>query len=376
MSILISGPGIGLPPPQNLYPSELANAPYDTPTNSLTLNAGDTLPIPAGRWMVWPGAFSVIQWLDYTPGIWRNFVAQRGQPQVVLSDGFTRRVANLTGCPVAAVIPNGGSSYAAATATLSASAGGSTWQPIVGGSLSVSSVTAAGGGYTEAPLVFIPAPPNPGIPATAYATITSGTVSAVSLVNFGAGYTTAPTAVILPNPTDTSTTITQATVTFGLANSGKITGALCTNNGAPLTNLTGLTLTAAGGAGSGATVTAVVMQTATSISIVSGGTAFGDATHPALITSVDGVGSSVAATSLQNPLVDLAGYLFRPIWASGVCNAGGTITSINTRDSGLFVGTPTPVAAPGAAGSVGAVTWPQLAFSMGSTVDTIFLQSL
>ena len=44
----LSGPGVGLPFPQSLYPSELGNAPQDTPGNKLTLAPGDTYVVPAG----------------------------------------------------------------------------------------------------------------------------------------------------------------------------------------------------------------------------------------------------------------------------------------------------------------------------------------
>lgn len=380
--LLNSGPNVGLQLPQYLYPTELANAPYDLATNQLTLGAGDALPIPNGRWLIDLGEFSFLQVLDPVTGIWRTTAnaAQRVSPIVVYADGFTRRIANLTGCPVGAVVAGGGSGFAQATATLSASVGGSTWQPIVGGSLSVSTVSAAGGGYTETPLVFIPAPPNPGIQATAQAILTSGSVSAVSLTNFGAGYLTAPTGVILPNPTDTSTTITQATVTFVLsaANAGAITGALCTNPGAALStaNLTGMSLTAAGGAGSGATITPVVMQCVTGTSVVAGGVGLGSATDPALITSVGGIPRSVAAVSLSDPIVDLTNFRPRAFVGSGTSNAGGTLSAITIIDHGLFVGTPTPVVALGAGGSIAAMGAPSITFTMGSTIDTVMIQPL
>ena len=104
---LISGPGVGLQLPQNLYPSELYNAPYDLSTNYVALNAGDALPIPSGRYMVDVGSYAILQFLDPVTGIWRQESPARTGPQVVYGDGFTRRVANLTGCPVAAVVANG-----------------------------------------------------------------------------------------------------------------------------------------------------------------------------------------------------------------------------------------------------------------------------
>src|SRR5579863_2755082 len=277
MAQFISGPGVGLPLPTNLYPSELANAPYDFGNNIQTLPAGGVLAIPAGRFIVDAGAISILQWLDPVTGIWRTSnSAVRGQPYIVLSDGFTRRVANLTGCPVAAVVQNGGSGFVQATAVINSNTGGSTWQPIVGGSLVINTLSNKGLNYGVTPFVFIPDPPNPGVPAAAYATMASGTLSSVSMSASGAGYTSIPTGVILPVLTDPNfATVTQATVSFSLSNAGAITAALCTNNGAALATLSGLTLTASGGSGTGASITPVIMQTVIGQSVVAGGGAFG-----------------------------------------------------------------------------------------------------
>jgi hypothetical protein len=203
-------------------------------------------------------------------------------------------------------------------------------------------------------------------------------VTTVSLVNFGAGYTTAPTLVILPNPTDPNAgTITPATVTCALASSGKITAALCTNPGAPLSTLTALTITASGGAGSGATLGALILQTVTGTSIVAGGVGMGSASAPALITSVGGSGTAGAA-GLSNPIIDLSGYLPRPYIGSGTSNATGTITALTTIDGGLFAAAPTAVVAPGAGGVAFSSTAvaPSITFTMGSTYDTVLLQPL
>lgn len=374
--LLNTGPGVGLQLPQALYPTELYNAPNDLYSNEITLNAGDTLPVPNGRFSVFLGNYSVMQVLDPVGNFWRTMPRAPYQKHLTFyGDGFTRRVANLTGCPVAAIIAGGGSSFAAATAQITATVGGSTWQAIVGGSLSITSVTAAGSGYTEAPLVFIPPPPAPGIPATAYATISAGTVASVSLVNFGAGYTTAPTITILPNPSDTNFgSITTATATCALTNSGAITGALCTNSGAPLATLSALTLTASGGAGSGATITPVILQTVTANSIVAGGVGFGAAAAPALITSVGGLATSTSA--IKNPFTELTGFVPRPYMGQGTSNAGGTITALTTIDGGLFAFTPTAVAISGAGGlalSSTAVA-PSITFTMGGTQDTVWIQ--
>lgn len=364
MGQAIGGFGVPLPFPSYLYPSELLNAPYDAASNFFGLAPGDWMYVPAGTWEVAPGGYSFLQWLDPVTGIWRTRSSSRGQHVRLKSDGYNFRVANLTGCPIAAVVTNAGSGYVQASTTCVANTGGSTWYPIVGGMVSVSTVSAGGGGYGIAPLVFIPAPPNPGVPATAIATISGGSVNAVSIVNAGAGYTTAPTAQILPNPGDPNiATITQATVTMALYGSGSIAAILCTNSGAPASP----TLTIAG-AGASATATAVRVQTVTGVS-VSGGGGYG-ATSAALIT----VGGASSATPVNpNTAIDGSSYLPRPAQILLATLAGGSLSSVSTIfDGGLFTGTPTAVllgsgTIPGTIGNVTLV--------LGSVNDTIFLQS-
>mgnify|MGYP001611893250 FL=1 len=64
MSQRIAGPGLGLPLPQQLYPTALYNMPPDAATNRIALAPGDTLPIPAGDWFVNLGQYCVLQFLD------------------------------------------------------------------------------------------------------------------------------------------------------------------------------------------------------------------------------------------------------------------------------------------------------------------------
>src|SRR5215831_11107889 len=148
MAFPIAGPGMGLPLPQNLYPTELGAllAPYDYSSNLINLAAGDQIPIPPGPWFIGLGRVSVLQYLDPVTGVWRMHpwtAAARVGLIELNSDGFTYRIANLTGCPVSGVVTAAGSGYPANTTVVS-SAGGSLWQPIVGGAISISSITAAG----------------------------------------------------------------------------------------------------------------------------------------------------------------------------------------------------------------------------------------
>ena len=382
----IAGTGMTVPFPGNLYPSQLAGAPIDAPTNYLTLQAGAALAIPAqsSQYLIDLGLYCDLEFLDPTTGIWRPMVSGASQPGMVhmQSDGVTKRIVNRLGCPMGAIVAGGGTGFAQATATITANVGGSTWQPIVGGSLSVSSVTAAGALYTVPPLVLIPAPAPAGtngslggVQATARAVLTSGTVSSVTLVNEGAGYQSAPIAVLVPSQFDVNVgSITQASITLVLnaANSAKITAALCTNHGAPLATISALTLTAAGGAGAGATITPQVLQTITSASIVAGGVGWGTATAPAMVRAMGGAAVSVAAIS--NPNVDMSTYQPSQLAAVGTTNAGGTITAVAfPNGGGAYLSTPTAALASGGTIPSGAAS---VTFVMGFTYDTIMLQPL
>lgn len=371
----ISGPGVPLPYPQNLYPTELANAPYDVPTNSLGLAPGDAVVIPPGDWVIEPGAVSMVQYLDPVTGGWKGYPSARNQYIQLFSDGETRRIANLTGCPVGAVIAGGGTGFTQSTATITANVGGSTWQAIVGGALSVSTISNAGKGYTVPPVVFIPAPPSPGVPATAHAVLTGTSVTSVVLDNVGAGYTSAPTAVILPNEFDPNAgSVTNATVVLVLnaALSGAITAAIPTYNGEPPATLSALTLTAAGGAGSGATITPVIMQSLVSLT-ATGGTGWGTAAAPPLITTAGGLPASVSA--IGNPSVEFTGYKVRQAQVNVTSSSVGVISAPVIMDPGLFVGTPTACIIPSytAQSTIAAAT---IAFTMGGINDTVFMQPL
>lgn len=384
----ISGPGQTCPTPQNLYPSELLNAPLDAPTNYVVLQPGDAIQIPAqsNQYLIDLGEYLTLEYLDAVTGTWRlqpDFASRPGMIHMQ-TNGVDKRIANRLGCPVSAIVANGGSGFTQATAQITANVGGSVWQAIVGGALSVSTINNAGANYTVPPLVMIPVPAPAGtngsvggIAATAYATLASGTVSSVSLNNFGAGYQSAPIAVLVPSPYDPNVgTITNATITLVLnaAVSGAITGALCTNFGAPLATLSALTLTAAGGAGTGATITPEILQTIASASVVAGGAGWGNATAPAAVQAVGGAAVSVAAAGLSNPAIDLSGFRPTNLTMQGITNAGGTISSVNfPNGTGLFLSTPTAAIASG--GTIPTVL-ASITFAMGTSRGTAFLQPL
>lgn len=382
----LSGPGINLPYPQNLYPSELNNAPPDASSNRIALAPGEALPLAAGDYYLSDGlGYLVIQYLDPVTGTWTIGQAPgwTGSIVFVKSDGFNVRIANLTGCPVSASITAYGSGYVQATTTVTAVGSTSTWQPIVGGQLGTVAtfsiaIPNAGAGYGIAPILMIPPPPPAannangvgGVAAHGYVTISSGTVSGISITNPGAGYPTAPTAVLVTNPTDPniSTGITQGAVAFSLTGSGSLTAVLCTNNGAPITPAN-ITLTV-GGAGTAATVVANVMQTITKASVTGAGTGYG--TVAALLTTTGG--GPAAGTITNSPEFLNLAFRPRPAQVNLTVTALGTISAQagTILDGGLFLSAPNPVIATG--GLSGSVAGATLALTMGSTADFCHIQ--
>lgn len=260
MAQIIAGPGLLLPYPQALYPASLYNSPYTAPTNTVELGAGNAINLPAGQWYCMGGTSSAPQFLDPVSQQWRNMFAPGTAWGVTLkSDGFNLRIANTTDTAYANYNTNGGivtaagSGYVQATTAITVSAGNSTWQPVVGGKLGSFTVASGGSGYTVPPLVFIPAPPYPGVCATAHSTLSAGAVSSVTLDQAGAGYLTAPPVILIPSPLEpASSNIVNASVTVVLAGAGTLTAVLLINFGTPQTSAPTLTVT---GAGSSATAT-------------------------------------------------------------------------------------------------------------------------
>lgn len=367
----LAGPGQGLPPAQALYPFSLYNGENVPATNTVSLAPGETLPVPAGTWLVDMGSYTVFQMYDPVSTTWRPVSSARQGPITVVSDGFNLRVANMTGCAVAAIVTTAGSNYVQASTTVTPSAGNSQWQPIIGGAINVTvSITNAGTGYTIPPIVEIAAPPSPGVPASAIAVLSSGTVSSITVLNQGAGYNAAPSIALVPVPTDpaylSGAITTNATATATLTGAGTLTAVLCTNPGSSFTTVPSLTIA---GAGTSAAATIVPMWTLTGVSITSGGAGFSANVE---ISTLGGIPSATAAGT--NPAIQLTGYIPRKASVLATSN-GGTIATINTiYDGGLFTGTPTPLITTqtGAAGTVAAT----VAFTLSSVNATILMQRL
>src|ERR1700722_7105142 len=101
----LSGPGLGLAFPQNYYPSQLNNAPQDPSSNRLALAPGDVFVLPAGDWYISLGMYMVAQFLDPVTNAWSTSAGSALSRQLFIKgDGFTTRIANLTGCVISASV--------------------------------------------------------------------------------------------------------------------------------------------------------------------------------------------------------------------------------------------------------------------------------
>jgi hypothetical protein len=380
----LNGPGIGLPYPQNNYPSELSNAPQDCSSNRLALAPGDTFVVPAGDWIVGLGMYMVLQFLDPLTGAWvtASGAAWHRGMMLVSADGFTVRIANLTGTVVSAAVVVGGTGYVQATTTITAIGAfvgaAPTLLPIVGGAVGLTGtftvdVPTKGGGYGVAPFVMIPPPPPAvtnangvgGIQASAIAVIASGTISSISITNPGAGYPTAPPCVVVPSPFDPnlSVGITNATVSLSLTSSGVIMGAVVTNNGSPLPNgsLGSVTLTI-GGAGTSGSLTANVMQTVVSASISGAGAGF-------TASGATTFGGAPLAGSITNgPDSNYLSFMPRP--ANMTLPTASVATAAVIYDGGLFESAPSVGALPPG----GVATLATVLLTMGSKPDIAIIQ--
>jgi hypothetical protein len=367
----LAGPGQNLPPPQALYPSYLANVTFQPATNAVTLSPGQALPVPAnptGGTMVNAGSYGFLQWFNPVTLSWEGFNTGLVGSRRATSDGFNYRVANMTGCPVAAIVTNSGTAtYVEATTSVTPSTGGSTWNAIVGGlvNTTVASVTSivAGGGYTIAPLCFIPSPPPPGYAATAVASISSNSVSTITMVNQGAGYPSAPPLLMLPSPYDPNFiagSVTYSSVTsLALTGAGLLSGVICINSGTAVATMPSLAIT---GAGSGAVATVVPVFSIASTSIAAIGAGFAAGQNG--VQSFGGIPTATA--TWRNPLGELTAPI--PRAAQGTATlTGTTITSIVPVDSGLFFGTPTVMV-------LGGTTLASIVPTMGGVNTTVYIQ--
>lgn len=366
MANRVIGPGISLPPPQLLYPASLTNVPFTQGSNVLSLAPGQSVQIPAGDWIIDLGKYSILEFQDpvqsgsisQTSGVWRPIRSQRGTFKI-FSDGVNYRISNLLGCVVGGVVTKGGTGYVQASTVVTPSVGNSTWQAIVGGRVTLPTCSIVGAGYGVAPIVYIPAPPAPGIAASAIATITAGAISGITMINEGAGYTAAPAITILPNPFDPNIgSITAAVAAAALTGAGIVNGVLLTNSGAPVASTMTLTIT---GGDNSATITPVFLTTLTALTAVAVGS--GSITGAAL-TTIGGLSTAVPVFTSSNDFIPRQAQVQLSINA-------GQMTASTIIDGGMFLGTVSPIIQ--TYGGVSLIA-PTVTLTQGSANDTITIQ--
>lgn len=339
------------------------------PSNIYSLQAGEVMIVPAGDWYVILGKYLSVQEYDAIAGFWR-WSGDNGQgAKLVHSDGVNFRVANQTGCAVAALITTAGSAYTT-TPTVTPSAGSSVWAAIIGGVVSTT-VTVNNGGtsYVYPPQVAFAAPGGPGqgpsLQAAGYCTLSAGAVSTVTLLDQGAGYTFAPQISFINDPRDTTGSGASATAT--LTGAGTMTGLICTDHGTPLTAVPTLSFS------SGSAAATVIMDWCiTGYSATVAGAAYTTLAVAGAV-EVTGVGGITAGTAtLLNGSSQVGAVRRRRASIVAPTTTGGGITATGAivDDGGHYEATPNVVIN---GGTNIITTAAQLVLAMGGLNDTFGL---
>lgn len=332
---------------------------------TIRLPSGATWTIPAGRWECKPGPYTTIQEFDPVTQIWRTWGAgsSSGTIERIVSDGANYRLANQTGCPVAAVVTTAGSAYTSAPA-VTAGAGGSVWRAVVGGAVNTSvTITNGGTGYTYPPILVVAPPPAGGVPASMHCTLSGGAVNAVTVDDQGAGYSSAPTVVVINDPREGANGIAVGSgcvLTTSLTGSGTITALLCLDHGTGgQTAVPSLTF------GSGSAAATAVMCWSITAYTVSATTAGSGYAAPVIISGYDTApGSSV----LTNPTIQTGVKTRNAFIVGATTGTALTATGQTVKDGGIYTAAPTMFAYGfiQGAGAVQAV----LGATMGGQLDT------
>lgn len=368
----LGGPGIPLTNPLNFPTAPSGSAFTPVKNNLLTLAAGEVFNIPAGTYIVQPGRVTSVQFLDPVSSQWRTLDSAATKWMKIDSDGGNYRLANLSGCPVGALVTNAGSGYtngigtAATGLTVTPSAGSSVWVPVVGGAVNATAVSAgAGSGYLFPPLAIIDAPPAGGIQATATCTISGGGVNAVTITNQGAGYSSAPALTFVNDLRDTAGA--SASWTLTLTGSGSLTALYPSNNGSALTAAPTFTFSPA----STTAATAVMNFSVTGYTVSTAGTTY---TAPVMVGA--GVTIVGGTSILTNPASTTNLTLPRP------CRIQAALGTTTVTATGLIVEDPGSgiQTIPSAVISTG--SYPALANSaalvltVGGVSDHVYLQPI
>jgi hypothetical protein len=358
--------------------------------NAQTLQAGQCWTIPAGTFLVVPGPVTSVQIFDSVAQQWRTINADNsGGPLLLQSDGTNYRLANLTGCPIGALITNSGSGYtngvgsAATGLTVTPSAGGSAWTPVVGGAInSTVTITAGGTGYTFPPQIQFSPPAPGGIQATGIVGISGGAINSVTVTNQGAGYKSAPTISVINDQRDLTGSGAVLTVNATLVNSGGLTalyptplvpgGAATPSHGNPVTSLPTFTFAPAS-----TTAATMLMNWCVTGYSGTGGTNLGTGAlltaAPSAVPATNTRASNVAGPIADIGLVQPRAAIVQPNVSGGAIAAGTLGQNAFIIDPGFgFMAVPTFAYAIGS-GVAAAATTGSITATVGGVSDTTFL---
>lgn len=314
-------------------------------STTIDLQAGQTYLIPAGTWAVDLGPYTDYQVFDLQTSTWRVAGDSGGASKWIMSDGINHRLANQSGCVVAATVTCAGAGFTTAPVVTVAS-GGAKFTAVLGPVVNTITVVNGGTGYTYPPQVYINPPPAGGVPASAYATLSGSVVSTVTVIDQGAGFSSGvPLVTLVNDPRDT--TGVGAVGVASLTGSGTVAALLLTDMGTPSGISASGTLPTITMTGTSTTAAVAVPVMAWS-AIVSGGVAFtavsagvGYTGTVAYITA-----NSIASGTSQytNPTIQKNAVRPRPCIIAAVVS-GGTVATTGSAiyDGGVFPQSPVAV---------------------------------
>lgn len=351
-------------------------------TNTIGLAAGASYLIPAGTYFVRLGAYTFLQFKDPVLNTWVVKDTARTSTAYIISDGGNWRLANLTGCPIGAIITTGGgagvytngigSTGAGSTnVSITPSAGSSVWTPVVGGVISTTVVTGSpGSGYLFPPNVIIDAPPTGGVQATAHVSqLSSGTVLATNVIidNQGAGYSTAPNITFVNDTRDSVGA--GAAVSVTLTGTGILSAMYPTDNGTPQTSAITFTFSPTG---TGTAATAIMNFCVTAYASGTAGSGYGTGT--AIITQNN---LAQGTSQFTNPLITTDNVFPRPARLYPVLSGTSIVTGTATfEDHGLGIQRSPEISIIQGGGLTTVVTGASVTLTVGGITDTSYIQAI
>lgn len=292
---------------------------------TIELNAGQTMLIQSGTWAIDLGLYTTYEVFDQQTGTWRVAGAPGARSLWIDSDGNNHRLANTTGCVVAATVTSGGAGYTSAP-VVAVSSGGAAFTAILGPVINSVTVVNGGSNYTYPPLVIFGTPPSAGgVAATGTAAIAAGIVTSVTLTDQGAGFVGVPTVNLVNDPRDQ--TGAGATAVATLSGQGTVAALLCTNHGTPTGIATSGVLPTITFAGGGFTTQAAAVPvmdwTVTSYTVTSAGAGYVSAAATAFATASGS--PTYTNPTIQANALRSAPPMFQVTVTAGALASGGAI---------------------------------------------------